>query len=366
MSRREPTTAPDTGGTDRASATDAQPAGPPGAHRYRLSPAESAQAHALASALADEYGRVDHPAFLADVSVIAHDLPRGLRLAVNRARLDDRKHGLVVSGNPVDQDVLGPTPSRWQEADTGASRAHSFLIMLYGSLLGEVIAWATQQDGRLVTDVVPTPGMEESLVSSSSSKELGWHTEDAFSPYRADYVGLLCLRSPELTATTLGHLDPAAMPAEVMEVLNQPRFHIVPDASHDALLNSAAAADGRAEAFRRLDEVRRRPPLIPLVTGHPDAPVLRIDSDYVAPGDGDEAAAYALKWLVDHLDGHLYDFPLAPGDMGFIDNRNVVHGRRPFRPRYDGTDRWLKRINVVVDFRRTRPGRADTATRVIG
>ncbi|GGO95592.1 guanitoxin biosynthesis L-enduracididine beta-hydroxylase GntD [Wenjunlia tyrosinilytica] len=366
MFRESRTTAPDAGSKAPTSDTDPVSTRPTGVHRYRLSPSESGEAFALASSLANEYRRVDNPRFLADVSVIAHDLPRGVRLAVNTARLDDRKHGLVICGNRVDQAGLGPTPARWQLADTPESRAHGFLIMLYGSLLGDVIAWATQQDGRIVTEVVPTPGMEESLVSSSSRKELGWHTEDAFSPYRADFVGLLCLRSPELTATTLGHLDPAAMPAEVMDVLTQPRFHIVPDASHDATLNSCPAADRRAEAFRRLDEVRRRPPLIPLVTGHPGAPVLRIDSDYVAPAEGDEEAAHALKWLIDHLDGSLYDFPLGPGDMGFIDNRNVVHGRRPFRPRYDGTDRWLKRINVVEDFRRTRPGRADMTTRVIG
>ncbi|WP_331766071.1 guanitoxin biosynthesis L-enduracididine beta-hydroxylase GntD [Embleya sp. NBC_00896] len=366
MFRQTRAIAPDAGTNAPVSGTDPISGKPTGIHTYRLSPSESSQAFTLASSLANDYGRVDNPHFLSDVSVIAHDLPRGVRLAVNTARLDDRKHGLVISGNRVDHAGLGPTPSRWQLADTRESRAHSFLVMLYGSLLGDVIAWATQQDGRIVTDVVPTPGMEDSLVSSSSRTELGWHTEDAFSPYRADFVGLLCLRSPELTATTLGHLDPGAIPPDVMDVLTRPRFHIVPDASHDDTLNSFPAADRRAQAFRRLDEVRRCPPLIPLVTGHPGAPVLRIDSDYVAPADGDEAAAHALKWLIDHLEGSLYDFPLAPGDMGFINNRNVVHGRRPFRPRYDGTDRWLKRINVVEDFRRTRPGRADMTTRVIG
>jgi hypothetical protein len=49
-----------------------------------------------------------------------------------------------------------------------------------------------------------------------------------------------------------------------------------------------------------------------------------------------------------------------------VDNRNVVHGRRPFRAGFDGSDRWLKRVNVVRDLRRTRPGRIDGATRVIG
>ncbi|MBJ7505663.1 MAG: TauD/TfdA family dioxygenase, partial [Ilumatobacteraceae bacterium] len=30
-----------------------------------------------------------------------------------------------------------------------------------------------------------------------------------------------------------------------------------------------------------------------------------------------------------------------------IDNHRAVHGRTSFTPRYDGTDRWLKRALVV-------------------
>lgn len=335
-------------------------------HRYDLSPAEARAALALAEQCFHEYRHVSDPRFLADVSVLAHELPRALRLAVNAARLDDRKHGLVIGRNLVDDDGIGRTPLGWQHADTRASRTHAFLIMLYGSLLGDVVGWATQQDGRLVTDVVPTPGMEQSLVSSSSTTELGWHTEDAFSPYRADFVGLLCLRSPQLTATTIGHLDLEAMPERVARVLRRPRFHILPDTSHEAALNTDPAAAGRADAFGRLDRVRREPPLVALLEGHADAPVLRIDGDFVVAAEGDPEAAAALDWLVGHLGDSLYDFPLAAGDMGFIDNRNVVHGRRPFTPRYDGTDRWLKRVNVVEDLRRTRPGRPSAASRVIG
>lgn len=335
-------------------------------HRHRLDETEAEQAYQLAARCLGEYGWVGNPGFLAEVGVLAHDLPRSVRLAVNAARLDDRKHGLILVGNRVDEADLGPTPLGWQPADTSASRVYAFLIMLYGSLLGDVVSWATQQDGRLVTDVVPAPGMEDSLVSSSSHTELGWHTEDAFSPYRADFVGLLCLRSPDLTATTIGHLDAEALPADLGRVLREPRFHIRPDASHDAALNSGPADVERADAFGRLEEVRRRPALIPLIDGHPQAPVLRIDGDFVTAAEGDGEAAEALVWLTEHLTASLYDFPLLPGDMGFIDNRNVVHGRRPFNPRYDGTDRWLKRINVVEDLRRTRPGRADAATRVIG
>ncbi|MGW3067931.1 TauD/TfdA family dioxygenase, partial [Streptomyces sp. NPDC001130] len=46
---------------------------------------------------------------------------------------------------------------------------------------------------------------------------------------------------------------------------------------------------------------------------------------------------------------------LSPGEVLVVDNDLVVHGRVPFRARYDGTDRWLKRASVRVPGRRTRP-----------
>jgi L-asparagine oxygenase len=32
-----------------------------------------------------------------------------------------------------------------------------------------------------------------------------------------------------------------------------------------------------------------------------------------------------------------------------VDNDLAVHGRTPFKPRFDGTDRWLQRTFVVAD-----------------
>ena len=50
---------------------------------------------------------------------------------------------------------------------------------------------------------------------------------------------------------------------------------------------------------------------------------------------------------------------LEPGDLLIIDNTVAVHGRSPFTPRFDGTDRWLQRTFVVSDLaaERSRPRR---------
>jgi alpha-ketoglutarate-dependent taurine dioxygenase len=320
-------------------------AGPRQVVRYTLSPAEASEAYALAAECERSYRQVDDPGFLADVAVIAHDLPRSVRHAVNRGRLDDGKHAIVVAGNQVDDEQIGATPASWMEADNDGSRPYSFLAMIYSALLGDAIGWAGQQAGRLVTDVLPTRGMEHSMVSASSTKELGWHTEDAFSPARADYVGLMCLRSPQRIGTTLGYIDRSAIPDELGEVLMQKRFYTFADASHE---NAESTV-----------------PAVSVFEGCRDAPVLRIDRDYTVAVDGDAEAQRALSHIVAHLDRNIYELALTVGDVAFIDNRNVVHGRRPFRPLFNGKDRWLKRVNVVEELRRTRPGRSTSETRVI-
>ena len=40
--------------------------------------------------------------------------------------------------------------------------------------------------------------------------------------------------------------------------------------------------------------------------------------------------------------------PLFAGDVIILDNFKALHGRRAFKARYDGHDRWLKRVNVVL------------------
>jgi alpha-ketoglutarate-dependent taurine dioxygenase len=80
---------------------------------------------------------------------------------------------------------------------------------------------------------------------------------------------------------------------------------------------------------------------------------MRIDLDVIAAADDDDKAAEAAVQTITRL---LHDgrerLVLAPGDAVFIDNYRVVHGRDPFFPCYDGSDRWLKRLNLSRDLRR--------------
>jgi alpha-ketoglutarate-dependent taurine dioxygenase len=65
------------------------------------------------------------------------------------------------------------------------------------------------------------------------------------------------------------------------------------------------------------------------------------------------------------IDENLTGIALRPGECLFIDNYKAVHGRSSFKAKFDGTDRWLKRINVVRDLRKSRGVREAPASRVI-
>lgn len=179
-----------------------------------------------------------HPAaeeevFLQSSSVVAHDLAREVRSRLHAFRLNEEPpDSLLVSGYRIDEQKIGPTPTSWQDrVKRGSTLREELTLILVGSLLGEPFAYATQQGGRLVHDVLRTRGYEFDQLGSGSLAELQWHTEDAFHPYRADYVLLLCMRNPDCVATTLASIDQVELSQKARETLFEPRFRIRSDTS---------------------------------------------------------------------------------------------------------------------------------------
>ena len=78
-----------------------------------------------------------------------------------------------------------------------------------------------------------------------------------------------------------------------------------------------------------------------------------------------EEARLAMDYLIRALDETLTGIALMPGECLFIDNYKTVHGRSSFKARFDGTDRWLKRINITRDLRKSRAVREAPSSRVI-
>jgi hypothetical protein len=125
-------------------------------------------------------------------------------------------------------------------------------------------------------------------------------------------------------------------------VLSEPRFRTAADQSF---------------VGRRPTRVGR---LVPVLTGTWDEPFLTFDADLMIGADREaEDALGQLRALVEQRHTGVV---LSAGDLLVVDNHVAVHGRSPFRARFDGTDRWLQRAFVVTDLA---PSVADRTGRVI-
>ena len=173
-----------------------------------------------------------------------------------------------------------------------------------------------------------------------------WHTEDAFHSGRGDFILMFALRNPQDVATTVGILDNRFEHELWYEVLFQERFMILPDESHLPENNSADVVLAASDAFKEILRMRNNPTRIAILSGDRKAPKLRLDPYFMEPVPGDTEAADAFSAIVSALDELLQPISLQPGDMLILNNARAVHGRLPFKGRFDGTDRWLKRLNV--------------------
>ncbi len=291
----------------------------------------------VAELMTAEPALVDDGGWQARARLASCQLPPRLLAAIRAFRHDAGTAGtLAVANLPVDGDALPPTPNVPGSAQRAATAPATTAVLL-GQQLGEVIAYRDEKNGALVQDVVPVPSLAGSQ-SNGGSVPLELHTENAFHPHRPDYVGLLCLRPAhdEQVGTQVAAVRrafPLIGPAD-RAILREPRF-----------VTAAPPSFGSAGQSQPH----------PVLCGSPDDPDIRVD--FHATSALDDQAGLALARLRQALAEVRTDLVQRPGEMVFIDNRLVVHGRVAFTPRYDGSDRWLHRVFVHLDGRRSRPDR---------
>jgi hypothetical protein len=313
-------------------------------HRLALTKEELGEIRLLVREVAARHGSVEGADFLDNVSTYAHEMPRRLRVFLNTFRLTEPSGVCLISGYPVDDAKVGKTPPHWRKKPDGSYTMEvEVFLNLCGALLGDAIAWSHQRDGLICQDLVPIEGHANRMIGSGSELELVWHTEDASYSYRGDYIGLMCLRNPDAVPTTFALIDEVRLDLDQVEVLFEPRFVFRPDPSHPT--------DSEGEKAS-------------VLFGDPRFPYVRFDPYCMDRPETDEARS-AMDYLTRAIDENLTGVALLPGECLFIDNYKAVHGRSSFKARFDGTDRWLKRINVARDLRKSRAVRKAPASRVI-
>ena len=328
------------------------------------------QINALIGRLHETYESVENPEFLARASLLAHDLPTAMKEPLLSFRLFEDDGICLISGFHVDDRAIGPTPSHWRNRqELTATRREDFYLALCSHLLGDAVAWATEQGGHLVHEVFPIKGNAGGQLGTSTD-QLFWHTEDAFHPERMDYVCLLCLRNQDAIATTYASVDDLDLDGQTTDELFRPAYPFVPDEGNRADREIAASetnlvADLIRRSHARVKQMFETPDRVQTLFGDRSDPYIRIHPHYIADFSDDAISSRAFETLKGQINANLKDIILAPGDLLIMDNFKCVHGRREIPGRYDGTDRWLKRGFVVRDLRKTRELRLGPAERCV-
>lgn len=317
-------------------------------HRLVLSRQEETDVCALIDTISSNFDFSESEEFLSAAPTLSLALPRSIRAFLTEAHYGENWPAYLISAPSLAAN-FGPTPPNWWSANRASTRHVEFALILLSSILGEVFSWATQQDGRLIHDVMPIAGKEHEQLGCGSITPLSFHTEDAFHPFRGDYVGIACLRNVDLVPTTLIAVDDLQISPAAWECLSGPRFIINPDNSHFPHNNTRYL-----DQFDSVYSMLAKPTPAPVIFGDPERPYLRVDPDFMAAVPGDEAASEVLAVFLDDIAQQLREVVLVPGDFLFIDNFRCAHGRRSFRPRYDGLDRWIKRVNISRNLRAAR------------
>jgi L-asparagine oxygenase len=259
-----------------------------------------------------------------------HLIPQVLRSALDDfAATPSRAGALLLRGLPV-----GTLPSTPPDPITPAAKdaVSEHTLLTIARCLGEPVGYEPEHGGALVQNIVPTRAAIDRQVSTSSKVQLMFHTEAAFHPHRPRYLLLLCLRGDQTARTTLSSIFEIApqLPPGVVDVLFEPRFRTAVDESY---------LHGRTNVLGDP---------IAVLTGDLVRPSMVFDADLMVGMD--EEADAALRILGDATARCHASVALEAGDLLIIDNTIAVHGRSPYEPRFDGTDRWLQRTFVVNDL----------------
>ena len=248
---------------------------------------------------------------------------------------------LLISQFPIMDSAIPKTPPS-NEHFIGEHTQMARIQAMINQTIGEMIAYEAEGYGKLFQDMVPKYEYANTQTSLSSKVELELHTEQAFSLYRPDILSLACLRSDPTALTYILHVSDliAHLSPDKQSLLWKPLWMIGVDMSFTMNNNMV---DGNM-----------RGPLS-ILSGTIDDPQLTFDQDLMVGIT--EEAENLRKEIIEIYIKYRKSHVLLAGEIMLVDNRRAVHGRSPFVPRFDGTDRFIVRSFVVLDYARTRDAR---------
>ena len=280
-----------------------------------------------------------------NIKLHSDGLPLRLRKEIYSFKMIENSFCLDILHPNISSFDFGLTPSKISRSKDQLSIIEIYHLLL-SSYLGEIFTWDSIQNGNIINEVFPIKDDADKLISSGTNNLFDLHTEDAFHPFKGEYLSLLCLRNPAFTSTVLSFLSPDDLPLKIKDELFKPIFYIGKNIAH---------------SIDKETEVQ----YFPLLFGSDNDPYINVNLNNMRVRNNDSAGISALNFFIDILRKNTVSYPLKTGSLLLIDNFRVVHGREVYSARYDGYDRWLKRIYLTNDLRRSRSIRNHVNSRLL-
>lgn len=314
-----------------------------------LTPRE-AQDLKILSAYVGADATADPESFCREAKRAAEKLPRRIKESLwDFARWGTASGVIVISGVPLGD--IPPTPLDNTE-HVGERTLLARVQAMFNETLGNMIGYEAEGGGRMFQDMAPSPLAARLQTSLSSEVELELHTEQAFSELRPDYLSLACLRGDPKASTYVFTARDIAMLCgdRLSDLLRQPLWFTDVDESFRSAESAFVHGDTRGP--------------MPILSGAQDDPFVVFDQDLMRGVN--QQAQEALETVIGLYPRHRASVVLNPGEILILDNHRAVHGRSPFEPRFDGTDRFIVRSFVVTDLVKSRHARGGDSRVVVG
>ncbi|MDC9612668.1 TauD/TfdA family dioxygenase [Xenorhabdus khoisanae] len=300
-------------------------------YSIELSTSEVDEIQALIEQLQKRYHSTDDQDFVSTLPEWVESLPTRLRIELKKFR--NQGYPLVViKGFPDMSEKMGPTPNHWKDV-YNTNSGYDYYCCLMSNLCGDVVGFSDLQEGKLVQEIFP--------IKKDAGKQLGTgavdlllHTEDTSLDYRADYIGFMCIRNNYRVPTSVSVPDFSKLSEKAVSILKKNKFRIFND-------RPCLSKEERDENYT----------ICPLLTGGGNNTYMRYDPLYLDKAALNTEEHEAVAELEALTEAGVFDLVLSPGEIAFIDNYRCAHGRKAYQPRYDGTDRWLKRTQISTRLR---------------
>jgi L-asparagine oxygenase len=277
--------------------------------------------------------------FRRDVTARLAGAPGRLRDVIQGFKTGSGPRVIRFRGMPAEFDGR-PTPTvPYHEVSAKVVGTERYLVFV-AVMLGEAIGFGDWHAGDKLQNLYPIAEMR-TVQCASNSVYLEMHTETAFRPRTPTHLTLFCIRrhSRRGARTVLCDLRRVidSLDDRSKELLKDPLFGFQsyhPDGSPRPI--EGMSVDTRHHGRRRLNY-----------------------AEALVGTDGES------QMLLDRLKARIAAESVAveaeEGDLFVIDNRLVVHGRTPYEPLHDGSDRWLQRVLVSDLEEQTRRDPSDAA-----